>query len=209
MITRIVLSYDQVLSDTLAPTTDPNALTRAAQEELYSKWRGFAPPGTCTLVPLAGTPCADNALGCRVLALCPTMRIPGSVTWHREIVYNCVWALLAAVDVHNARIAAGEPEGDRPIGTIGTVAMTGLATGVGHVSAEMCAMQTALAFAHFHDATRTNPEKWSKLEWKDILEKPLNVSLIAHGMMIVCFRTLMELQDPPASKGGVKYCWYM
>ncbi|RPD57386.1 hypothetical protein L226DRAFT_161126 [Lentinus tigrinus ALCF2SS1-7] len=70
-------------------------------------------------------PMYRNAFKCRFVALCPTMRTPASVTWHREIVYNCVWSLLVAIDEHNAR-AANEPEGG---GRIETVVMTGLATG--------------------------------------------------------------------------------
>ncbi|KAH9912763.1 macro domain-like protein [Epithele typhae] len=162
---RLDGSYDAVLSEALAPASDPDALTRAAQTTLYARWRGFAPPGTCTLVPLTGTPCADNPTGCRVLALCPTMRIPSSVSWHREIVYNCVWSLLVAVDQHNADAGPGE--------RIRNVAMTGLATGVGRVPVEVCAVQTALAFAHFHEA-KADPEKWSRLEWGDIMEMPLS-----------------------------------
>ncbi|KAI0692411.1 hypothetical protein C8T65DRAFT_711381 [Cerioporus squamosus] len=160
--------FDQILSDSLAPPTDPDALTRTAQSVLYARWRGFAPPGTCTLIPLSDTPCAGNAFRCRFVALCPTMRTPASVTWHREIVYNCVWSLLVAIDEHNSRI------GDEGGGKIETVVLTGLATGVGRVPAAVCAKQTALAFAHFHEATVGNPEKWKALEWHDIGNMPLN-----------------------------------
>ena len=46
--------------------------------------------------------------------------------------------------------------------------MTGLATGVGNVSAERCAQQMALAVENFIDASE-NPEKWSSMEWDDAL----------------------------------------
>ena len=110
------------------------------------------------------------------------MRIPQSVTWHREIVYNCVWSLLVAIDAHNARVRARAADGTSAGNDleaereIEAVAMTGLATGVGRVPMAVCAKQTALAFAHFHEAT-TNPEKWSALEWKDVQAMPLNPRL--------------------------------
>ncbi|KAI0363693.1 macro domain-like protein [Pilatotrama ljubarskyi] len=163
--------FDQILSDTLAPADDSDALTRAAQAVLYKRWRGYAPPGTCTLIPLAGTPCAANRFDCRFVALCPTMRFPGSVTWHKEIVYNCVWSLLVEIDAHNA-VTSGETGTER----IETVVMTGLAAGTGAYSPRECAKQTALAFAHFEEAS-ANPEKWAALTWGDIVRMPLNPRL--------------------------------
>ena len=120
-------------------------------------------------MPLAHTPCADNKLGVRYVALCPTMRVPESVRWHKEVVYNCVWSLLVEVDNHNAAIAEGKGEG---MARIETVAMTGLATGVGAVPPEVCASQMARAFAHYHEA-KTRPEKWGALGWRDILDMPV------------------------------------
>ena len=95
------------------------------------------------------------------------MRVPESVRWHKEVVYNCVWSLLVEVDNHNASVAegaAGEGEGKA---RIETVAMTGLATGVGRVPPEECARQMAMAFAHYHEA-KASPEKWGALKWRDI-----------------------------------------
>lgn len=170
------LRFDQVLSDVLAPADDPDALTRTAQNVLYRRWRGFAPPGTCTLIPLADTPCHPNVFNCRYIALCPTMRFPSNVTWHREIVYNCVWSLLVAIDEHNAR-ASETDSGPTPIASVG---MTGLATGIGGVPASVCGRQTALAFAHYQDAS-SHPEKWSSLSWDDILTMPLDVRIPMDG----------------------------
>lgn len=155
---------------------------------LYARWRGFAPPGTSTLLPLAGTPCEANAAGCAYVALCPTMRFPESVAWHHEIVYNCVWSLLVAIDEHNARVEELEREKQDGEGTgneekegkeerrIESVVMTGLATGVGRVPVAECAKQMALAFAHYHEA-KTNPERWSSLSWNQICRYPLDVKL--------------------------------
>ncbi|OSD00615.1 macro domain-like protein [Trametes coccinea BRFM310] len=156
--------FDQVLTEALASMSDQSALTRTAQHVIYQRWRGHAPPGTCTLIPLADTPCYPNTFDCRYIALCPTMRIPGPVHWHKEIVYNCVWSLLVEIDRHNARAA----EKDSGLTLITSVGMTGLATGIGMVPADVCARQMALAFAHFHQAT-TQPEKWSSLSWPDII----------------------------------------
>lgn len=104
------------------------------------------------------------------------MRFPSNVTWHKEIVYNCVWSLLVAIDEHNARAA----EKDSGLAPIASVGMTGLATGIGRVSPAVCARQTAYAFAHYQDA-KNRPEKWSSLSWDDILEMPLNGRLPMDG----------------------------
>ena len=101
------------------------------------------------------------------------MRTPENVRWNKEVVYNCVWSLLVAIDNHNAEIAADPGKAAREgARAIETVAMTGLATGVGAVSPEVCARQTALAFAHYHEA-KAKPEKWGALEWRDILDMPV------------------------------------
>ncbi|TFK80207.1 macro domain-like protein [Polyporus arcularius HHB13444] len=168
--------FDQILTEVLAPADDQEALTRTAQTVLYQRWRGFAPPGTCTLIPLTGTPCHPNTFDCRYIALCPTMRFPSNVTWHKEIVYNCVWSLLVAIDEHNARAA----EKDSGLAPIASVGMTGLATGIGRVSPAVCARQTAYAFAHYQDA-KNHPEKWSSLSWDDIFEMPLDGRLPMDG----------------------------
>ncbi|KAI0643216.1 macro domain-like protein [Trametes meyenii] len=161
--------FDQVLSDVLAPARDRTALTRTAQSFLYERWRGFAPPGTCTLIPLANTPCEGNRFSCQFVALCPTMRTPRLVDWHKDLVYNCVWSLLVAIDAHNVS-AVGQTH------QIESVVMTGLGTGTGGYSPRECAKQTALAFAHFEEA-KARPDKWSSLSWRDIANMPLRVSL--------------------------------
>ena len=91
------------------------------------------------------------------------MRIPEDVVWNREIVYNCMWSLLVSLDQHNQA-----EEISRNGKRIHKVLMTGLATGVGNVSAERCAQQMALAVENFIDASE-NPEKWSSMEWDDAL----------------------------------------
>ena len=62
---------------------------------------------------------------------------------------------------------------------------SGAGSGLGGVCwarmpAAVCARQTALAFAHYHDAV-ANPGKWSSLSWDEIAEMPLNVRLPMAG----------------------------
>jgi len=155
-------SFDYYLAQALSPD-DVWAPTGIVQATLYQRWKGYAPPGTCTLVPLKGTVCENNAHGCAFIALCPTMRIPEDVVWNREIVYNCMWSLLVSLDQHN-QAAEISRNGTR----VHKVLMTGLATGVGNVSAERCAQQMALAVGDFIDASE-NPGKWRSMEWDDAI----------------------------------------
>ena len=124
----ILFRFDYFLSEILCPD-DVLAPTRLAQATLYEHWKGYAPPGSSTLVPLDGSVCENNAHGCAFIALCPTMRIPDDIVWNREIVYNCVWSLLNTLEQHNRGV---ELSGDGT--SIRRILMTGLATGVGNVS---------------------------------------------------------------------------
>ena len=141
------------------------APTLVAQATLYEKLKGYAPPGSCTLVPLDGTVCENNAHGCSFIALCPTMRIPEDVVWNREIVYNCVWSLLIALEQHNRVVELSGDDGN----SIRRILMTGLATGVGNVSPQRCAQQMALAVRDFIDASQ-NPDKWRSMGWDDAVD---------------------------------------
>lgn len=158
-------AFDDAISGAFSPRDDYMALTRAAQARLYQLYRGFAPPGTCTLVriPDGFAPRSRNVWGTRFVALCPTMRRPDMVNWDREIVYECVWSLLCAVDNHNRDVRAGAAEGEE----IRSLMMTPLATGCGRVSAEKWAAQAVLAMKHFAEASE-DPEKWSRLDWSNL-----------------------------------------
>jgi hypothetical protein len=46
---RLDGGFDDALSRAFSPKHDYLALTRHAQQVLYKEWRGFAPPGTCTV----------------------------------------------------------------------------------------------------------------------------------------------------------------
>lgn len=155
---RLDGAFDHAISKTFSPPDDYHAITRAAQLVLYEKWRGFAPPGTCTLVEFPED-LKNNARGCKWVALCPTMREPENVNWNREVVYECVWSLLCQVEGHNRRSSE----------QIRTVLMTPLAAGVGRVSKERWAAQTVMAMRHFVEAIE-RPEAWRSLQW-DSIEK--------------------------------------
>ncbi|KAM5344247.1 hypothetical protein ACJ41O_012784 [Fusarium nematophilum] len=161
---RLDGGFDGAISQAFSPTDDYLALTRAAQEKLYDEYRGFAPPGTCTIlrIPEGFHRRSRNVWGAKYLALCPTMRVPMDVRWDREVVYNSVWSLLCAVDKHNR---SATEEGDMILSML----MTPLATGTGFVSAERWANQTVLALKHFSEALE-DPDKWRSLDWPDIFD---------------------------------------
>ncbi|KAE8382625.1 hypothetical protein BDV26DRAFT_288420 [Aspergillus bertholletiae] len=163
---RLDGAFDDAISRKFCLPHHPyDTLTRAAQQVLYEKWRGFAPPGTCTLVPFPKDMEDTNPWGCKWVALCPTMRAPENVEWDREVVYRCVWSLLCQVEGWNH----GRSE-DR----IDSILMTPLATGIGRVSPQRWASQLILAMKHFVDALE-RPERWSQLGWGEIEADVLEV----------------------------------
>ncbi|KAJ5745919.1 hypothetical protein N7520_011101 [Penicillium odoratum] len=159
---RLDGAFDHAISMTFSPRNDYHALTRTAQQVLYDKWRGFAPPGSCTLVEFP-EPLKQNPRTCSWIALCPTMREPENVNWDREVVYECIWSLLCQVEGHNRSV------GNESQSRIKNLLMTPLAVGVGGVSKERWAKQTVMAFKHFVEAVE-NPGEWSSLQW-DRIEK--------------------------------------
>ncbi|OCH92111.1 macro domain-like protein [Obba rivulosa] len=158
--------FDYYLSEALSPDRDIMALTRCAQAAIKERYYGFAPPGTCTLVPLAPELRRNPRFPrCRVLAVCPTMRYPQDVHWHKDLVYNTMWSLLVELEHWNERAAPDEK--------INRVAMTGLATGVGQISKDVCARQMVLAVKHFLNArSEEGRERWGQRDypnWEDVL----------------------------------------
>lgn len=171
---RLDGSFDDAISKAFAPRDDYHALTAVAQRILYDRWRGFAPPGTATLVriPDAFEARSNNVWGAKYVALCPTMRTPDNVRWDREVVYECVWSLLCAVDQHNRAIEEGKGPEDGV--KIKTLLMTPLATGCGMVTPQRWAEQAVLAIKHFVQAVE-NPERWSNMQWLDIQQDAAEV----------------------------------
>ena len=82
------------------------ALTDHVQASLRARWGGFAPAGTCTLVPLppAVSGPARNKWGTHTLAVLPTMKEPEWVGWNRELVYNAMWMLLCEISRWNGEV---------------------------------------------------------------------------------------------------------
>ncbi|PKY09289.1 macro domain-like protein [Aspergillus campestris IBT 28561] len=154
---RLDGAFDDAISLAFSPRDDYGALTRAVQTELYEKWRGFAPPSTCTLVRFPA-PLEQNPRGCTWVAICPTMREPTNVVWDREVVYESIWSLLCQVEGHNR--VSGEK--------INSLLMPPLAAGVGRVSKERWSAQTVLAMKHFVDAVE-KPERWGRMQWGEIM----------------------------------------
>lgn len=164
---RLDGGFDDAISLAFSPRDDYNALTRAVQLELYEKWRGFAPPGTCTLVQFPG-PLLQNPRRCAFVAICPTMREPMNVVWDREVVYESVWSLLCEVEGRNrasASASASKPEEKE----INRLLMTPQAAGIGKVSKERWSAQMVLAMKHFVDAVE-RPERWSRMQWNEIMK---------------------------------------
>lgn len=160
--------FDDAISRTFClPQHDYRALTNVAQQKLYEQWHGFAPPGTCTLVSMPSELREKNRWGCKLLALCPTMRTPSDARWDREVVYECVWSLMCEVDRWNKNVSSNSTTTAEE--KIETILITPLATGTGGVSREKWALQFVLALKHFVDAQEKH-ERWSRLKWEDLTE---------------------------------------
>ncbi|OSC98502.1 macro domain-like protein [Trametes coccinea BRFM310] len=151
--------YDLALSRAFAVDGDIWALTNTVQDVLQDRHRGYLPPGCCELAPLPSALTASNPLGCTVLAVVPTMRTPEDVSWHRDLVYECMWNLLSAIWRWNK----GErPEGAKPVKR---VLMTGLGTGNGGIGYEKCAKQMCLAALNFARGWGERPR------WDDVVDR--------------------------------------
>lgn len=163
---RLDGAFDDAISRTFCLPDHPyDTLTHAAQQVLYERYRGFAPPGTCTLVPFPSELHGKNPWGCKWVAICPTMRTPQNVTWDREVVYECVWSLLCELERWNRDLQEGRENGER----IDRILMTPMATGCGLVSPQKWAAQLVLAMRYFVEAVE-KPERWSNLDWGNIFE---------------------------------------
>ncbi|KAF2420147.1 macro domain-like protein [Tothia fuscella] len=157
-------AFDDAISIFLSPNPKEGYswTTKKVQSALYKKSRGYAPPGSCTLIDNAGPyeESENHKAGCRYIALCPTMRVPHQVKWDREVIFECIWSLLCAIDTHNQEI------GDEHL-QIKNILMTPLATGVGRVSDAKWAAQCVLAMKYWVEAVE-NSGKWSNLQWEDV-----------------------------------------
>ncbi|KAK5113986.1 hypothetical protein LTR62_003109 [Meristemomyces frigidus] len=162
---RLDGAFDDALARAYGPRDDYFWITRKAQQVVYNQWKGFAPPGTCTLVPLTTGPEAipvnKQPWRTKYMLLLPTMRIPQNVQWDVEVVYECIWSMLNMVYNYN-REAQNEED------KIKSILMTPLATGAGRWNNKRWAEQTVWALRHFVESVQ-DPETWSKLEWSKAL----------------------------------------
>ncbi|KAG6834872.1 hypothetical protein H0H93_006792 [Arthromyces matolae] len=170
---EFMLRFDLQLSKSLQSSEERNAevmrneeddsfsqwaLTDHCQTYLSKEWHGYAPPGSCTIVPLPDSVVrSGNKWQASSLAILPTMRTPQDVSWHKDLVYNAMWSLLIALERWNRN------NEDHPHRLISTVLMTGLATGVGGISKKRAARQMVLAVRHFQQQALA-----SKLRWGDV-----------------------------------------
>ena len=143
----------------MGESKDVKRLTRHVQSQLHTRWSGYAPPASCTLVPLPSDVSGPgkNPWGASVLAVVPTMRVPQDVSWHKDLVYNCMWSLLSEISLWNREKAEGE--------RIGRVLMTGLATGTGKLSTKVCGEQMVLATKHWLQGLPP------QLDWADVMPR--------------------------------------
>lgn len=184
--------FDDAISRAWSPKDDYLALTRHAQAHLYTTHRGYLPPGQSQIVHIPGQWREEAGLryhdgkgwGCRYLILCPTMRMPSACDWDKEVVYECVWSLLNAIERHNDSVSVGnggEAGEERGRGArIESILMTPLAAGTGGVSYEKWARQALLAVKHWIDSVE-NPEKWMVRDWKDLRRIEAELKL-THGI---------------------------
>lgn len=147
----------------MGKSRDPMRLTRHVQGLLHTRWGGYAPPTSCTLIPLPSDVCGrdKNPWSASVLAVVPTMRVPENVSWHKDLVYNSMWSLLAEISLWNRAKSDSE--------RIKRVLMTGLGTGVGKVDKQVCADQMILAVKHW---VETLPEE---VDWSDVMARAKEV----------------------------------
>jgi O-acetyl-ADP-ribose deacetylase (regulator of RNase III) len=152
-----------------SPPEDFHALTRLVQAAIRDRYYGFAPPGSCILVPGL----SPNDYSCKVMAVCPTMRYPEELKWHKDIVYNTMWSLLVQLEIWNEKVDNEEEK-------IKKVLMTGLGTGVGKVPPVICARQMALAVKHFLYARSEEGQRtWTEndyVSWDKVLDLAEEVS---------------------------------
>lgn len=165
---------------------DLYALTDHVQAALRARWAGFAPPGSCTLVPLPAevSGAGRNKWGTHTIAVLPTMKQPEWVGWNRELVYHGMWTLLCEIGRWNGGVDSecptggergegedGPGEGRSVVGSgiddyeagkrgsgkgIWRVLVTGLGTGSGGVDVELCGQQMVLAVKQYLEGV---PEK--------------------------------------------------
>jgi hypothetical protein len=144
-----------VLSRIIQENDEFWSLSNHCQDHIRERWNGYAPPGTCTTVPLPSS-MLTNPLKGSSIAILPTMRVPDVIDWHLDLVYNLTWSLFVEIERWNASIGSS---GNKKIES---VLLCGLGTGTGNISAVRCAQQMILAVKHFYfDEPLPDHPRWS------------------------------------------------
>ncbi|OBZ71528.1 hypothetical protein A0H81_08525 [Grifola frondosa] len=112
--------FDLDLSRSFQGAGDIWGLSDHCQSFIRDAWHGFAPPGSCTIVPLPPDVSGpqNNPWHAHSIAIVPTMRTPEDVSWHQDLVYNSMWALLVGITRWNETTCGGGDE--RPHGSKGS-----------------------------------------------------------------------------------------
>ena len=164
---------DAVFSRAFSGSGDDLELSRVVQAVLAEKYFGFAPPTTCTLVPIPKRLQNPQYPKCEVLAVSPTMRVPTNMQWHEDLAYNAMWALLVEIEHWNQNTSDSEK--------IVKVATAGFATGIGMYDKERCARQMVLALKHFLEVrseegkARLADRTWMT-DWDNIIPNAVEVT---------------------------------
>ena len=142
------------------PSSNLWSLTDYCQDHISKKWHGYAPPGSCTIIPLPQSVArSGNKWNSFAMAILPTMRTPEDVSWHKDLVYNTMWTFLVELDRWNTAHHGDETN------TIHTILMTGLGTGQGGISLKRSAQQMILAVRHFQEGVPAH------VRWDDVRKR--------------------------------------
>lgn len=166
------LRFDLELSRSFQGAGDIGSLTHHCQTYIHDNWHGFAPPGSCTIIPLPEGVRGPNKNPWHTtsLAILPTMHTPENVSWHKDLVYNAMWTLLVEIQRWNQSAGVGKDEVyEITSSSIRTVLMTGLGTGQGGISAKRCAQQMVLAVKHFQQGLPIN------IGWEDVRQRNADI----------------------------------
>jgi O-acetyl-ADP-ribose deacetylase (regulator of RNase III) len=118
-------------------------LETRVQEEIWQKYRGEQPVGTCLIVPTFHEKCP-------YLAHCPTMRVPTDVAWTNNA-YAAFLAALTTAEAHG----------------ISTLACPGLGTGAGEMPPDVAARQMRFAYDTWSGPfVRPNWDIPNEREWR-------------------------------------------
>ncbi|KAK9314968.1 hypothetical protein V1522DRAFT_406108 [Lipomyces starkeyi] len=163
-------------------TTSLTAVLKYVQKAHHERWKGLQPVGSCYIIDmlpflLSNDTVTDNysgdsqpetnTFGCRYIAHAPTMRVP-SVLGRAEVVYDCMWAILNEIYNHNKAIdsASSSCRETTEHTKIEKVVISGLGTGTGELSRDMCAKLMVLAYVHFLDAVEKGEDCAGEWSWQ-------------------------------------------